>query len=168
VNFKRIESRSGGWRDGSAGKSTDCSSEGPEFRSQQVHGSSQPSVMRSDTLFWCLKTATVYLIIKINLFFFLKERKQVGCSWAWQREDRIERHWEHLHHVATTGSQCLLDTQAYFILPRPYRVCGILYSRGNNPNDLSFQIQKKEPKSRSHLLAVQPQANHVISLNPTF
>jgi hypothetical protein len=28
----------GGWRDGSAGKSTDCSSEGPEFKSQQPHG----------------------------------------------------------------------------------------------------------------------------------
>jgi hypothetical protein len=29
-------------------KSTDCSSEGPEFKSQQPHGGSQPSVMRSD------------------------------------------------------------------------------------------------------------------------
>jgi hypothetical protein len=38
-----------GWRDGSVGKSTDCSSEGPEFKSQQPHGGSQPSVMRSDT-----------------------------------------------------------------------------------------------------------------------
>jgi hypothetical protein len=28
-------------------KSTDCSSEGPEFKSQQPHGGSQPSVMRS-------------------------------------------------------------------------------------------------------------------------
>jgi hypothetical protein len=30
----------------------DCSSEGPEFKSQQPHGGSQPSVMRSDTPFW--------------------------------------------------------------------------------------------------------------------
>jgi hypothetical protein len=30
----------------------DCSSEGPEFKSQQPHGGSQPSVMRSDSLFW--------------------------------------------------------------------------------------------------------------------
>jgi hypothetical protein len=29
-----------------------CSSEGPEFKSQQVHGGSQPSVIRSDPLFW--------------------------------------------------------------------------------------------------------------------
>jgi hypothetical protein len=29
-------------------KSTDCSSEGPEFKSQQPHGGSQPSVIRSD------------------------------------------------------------------------------------------------------------------------
>jgi hypothetical protein len=41
-----------GWRGGSASKSTDCSSEGPEFKSQQPHGGSQPSVMRSDALFW--------------------------------------------------------------------------------------------------------------------
>ena len=35
----------GGWRDGSEVKSTDCSSRGPEFKSQQSHGGSQPSVM---------------------------------------------------------------------------------------------------------------------------
>jgi hypothetical protein len=45
---------------------TDCSSEVPEFKSQQPHGGSQPSVMRSDTLSWCMKTATVYLHIVIN------------------------------------------------------------------------------------------------------
>ena len=39
-------------RDGSAVKSTDCSSEGPEFKSQQPHGGSQLPVMRSDALFW--------------------------------------------------------------------------------------------------------------------
>jgi hypothetical protein len=27
-----------GWQDGSVGKSTDCSSEGPEFKSKQPHG----------------------------------------------------------------------------------------------------------------------------------
>jgi hypothetical protein len=41
----------GGWRDGSVVKSTDCSSKGPEFKSQQLQGGSQPSVMRSDALF---------------------------------------------------------------------------------------------------------------------
>jgi len=40
------------WRDGSVVKSTDCSSKGPEFKSQQPHGGSQPSVMGSDALFW--------------------------------------------------------------------------------------------------------------------
>jgi hypothetical protein len=34
-----------GWRDGLVVKSTDCSSRGPEFDSQQPHGGSQPSVM---------------------------------------------------------------------------------------------------------------------------
>jgi hypothetical protein len=43
-----------GWRDGSVVKSTDCFSESPEFKSQQPHGRSQPSVMRSDALFWCI------------------------------------------------------------------------------------------------------------------
>jgi hypothetical protein len=37
--------------DGSVVKSADCSSEGPEFKSQQPHGGSQPSVMKSDALF---------------------------------------------------------------------------------------------------------------------
>jgi hypothetical protein len=43
-----------GWRDGSVVKSTDYSSRGPEFKSQQPHGSSQSSVMGSDVLFWCV------------------------------------------------------------------------------------------------------------------
>jgi len=42
----------GNWRDSSVVKSTDCSSRGPEFKSQQPHGGSQPSVMGSDALFW--------------------------------------------------------------------------------------------------------------------
>ena len=36
------------WRDGSVVKSTDFSSRGPEFKSQQPHGGSQPSVMGTD------------------------------------------------------------------------------------------------------------------------
>ena len=33
-------------------RTANCSSEGPEFKSQQPHGGSQPSVRRSDALFW--------------------------------------------------------------------------------------------------------------------
>jgi hypothetical protein len=33
-------------------RAPDCSSEGPEFKSQQPHGGSQPPVMRSDSFFW--------------------------------------------------------------------------------------------------------------------
>jgi len=40
------------WRDGSAVKSTNCSSEGPEFKTQQPHGNLKRSIMRSDVLFW--------------------------------------------------------------------------------------------------------------------
>jgi hypothetical protein len=34
--------------------STNCSSRGPEFSSQQLHGSSQPFVMGSSALYWCV------------------------------------------------------------------------------------------------------------------
>jgi hypothetical protein len=35
-------------------RAPDWFSEGPEFKSQQPHGGSQPPVMRSDALFWCV------------------------------------------------------------------------------------------------------------------
>ena len=35
-------------------RAPDCSSEGPKFKSQQPHGGSQPPVMGSDALFWCV------------------------------------------------------------------------------------------------------------------
>jgi hypothetical protein len=47
-----LEEMDRGWWDGSAVRSADCSSKGPEFTSQQPHGGSQPSVMKSDALFW--------------------------------------------------------------------------------------------------------------------
>jgi hypothetical protein len=42
-------------------KSTDCSSRGPEFNSQQPHGASQPSIMGLGRypLLVCLKAETV-------------------------------------------------------------------------------------------------------------
>jgi hypothetical protein len=52
--FPSFKSPSLGWRDGSTDKSTDCSSKGPEFKSQQPHGGSQPPEMKSDALFWCV------------------------------------------------------------------------------------------------------------------
>jgi hypothetical protein len=57
-NQIQLKIRKSGWRDGSEWrvvKSTDCSSKGREFKSQQSHGGSQPSVMTADTaLFWCI------------------------------------------------------------------------------------------------------------------
>jgi hypothetical protein len=35
-------------------RAPDCSSEGPKFKSQQPRGGSQPPLMRSDALFWCV------------------------------------------------------------------------------------------------------------------
>jgi hypothetical protein len=43
-----------GWRNGSAVKHTDYSSRGLEFNSQQPHSVSQPSIMGSNALFWCV------------------------------------------------------------------------------------------------------------------
>jgi hypothetical protein len=42
----------GGWRDGSAVKSTDFFTRGPEFNSQQPHGGLQPFIMGSNAIFW--------------------------------------------------------------------------------------------------------------------
>ena len=49
VSFRLSEER--GWRDGSAGKSTGCSSRGPGFNSQHAHGSSQLSVTPGSNAF---------------------------------------------------------------------------------------------------------------------
>jgi hypothetical protein len=74
-NSNNIRIAGQGWQDGSAGKSIDCSSKGPEFKSQQPHGGSQPSVMRSDTY---LRTGTMYLHITINKI--LKKKRIEGHS----------------------------------------------------------------------------------------
>jgi hypothetical protein len=42
-----LEMYQSGWRDGSVVKSTDCSSKGPEFKFQQPHGGSKPSVTKN-------------------------------------------------------------------------------------------------------------------------
>jgi hypothetical protein len=57
-------------------KSSDCSSEGPEFNSQQPHGGSPPSVMTYPLLV-CLMTVTVYLHINKSL----RKRKREGVGW---------------------------------------------------------------------------------------
>jgi len=48
------ERMSWGWRGGSVVKSNDCSSRGPEFKSQQPHGGSQPFAAQSDSLSRCV------------------------------------------------------------------------------------------------------------------
>jgi hypothetical protein len=49
---KLKKNTAGGWRDDSVVKGAYCSSKGPKFKSQQPHGGSQPSVTKSDALFW--------------------------------------------------------------------------------------------------------------------
>jgi len=46
--YLSLKEKQSGWRDGLVVKSTVCSSRGPEFKSQQPHGGSQPPVMGSD------------------------------------------------------------------------------------------------------------------------
>jgi hypothetical protein len=84
------------WRDGSTAKSTDYSPGGPEFKSQQPHSSSQPSIMRSDApLLVCLKIATVYLHI-INKYIFFKN----AC---------VSRAWWHMPLIPALGRQRQVD-----------------------------------------------------------
>jgi hypothetical protein len=52
--FMRLLRICGGWQDGSVVKSADYSSEGPEFKSQQPHGGSQPTITKYDALFWSI------------------------------------------------------------------------------------------------------------------
>jgi len=52
---KEQQQQNQGWRDGLEIKSADCSSRGPVFNFQQPHGGSQPSVMGSNGLFWCVE-----------------------------------------------------------------------------------------------------------------
>ena len=49
-----------GWWDDLAGKSTECSSKGPEFKSGQPHGGSQSPIMRYDALFWHSYSVLMY------------------------------------------------------------------------------------------------------------
>ena len=51
IESRELRVQGQGWR-GSAVKSTDCSSKGPEFKFQQPHGGLQPPLMRSDAFFW--------------------------------------------------------------------------------------------------------------------
>jgi hypothetical protein len=70
-----------------------CSSKGPEFESQQPHDSSQPSVMGSDTLFWCVwRQLQCTHIHKINSFFLKK-------TWIWE-------FWETKKYLLVWGLHC--------------------------------------------------------------
>ena len=58
-------------------KSTDCSSRGPEFISQQPHGGSQPSILGYDAFFWhagihANRILNIYKIIQEIFFKRLK------------------------------------------------------------------------------------------------
>jgi hypothetical protein len=63
---KKQKTKERGRRDGLVVKSTDCSSKGPEFKSQHLHGGSQSSVMGSDDLFWYANVHAGKIPIYIN------------------------------------------------------------------------------------------------------
>jgi hypothetical protein len=52
--YLSLENKSGAGEMAQWVRAPDCSSEGPKFKSQQPHGGSQPPIMRSDALFWCI------------------------------------------------------------------------------------------------------------------
>ena len=69
-------------------KSTGCFIRGPEFNSQQPHCGSQPSIMRSETLFWHAGTnADRELIHKIKKYInkrtngFNRCKKYQSLNW---------------------------------------------------------------------------------------
>ena len=79
-----------GWRDGSVVKSTYCSSRGPEFNSQPLYGGSQPSIMGSDSLFWCVWRQLQYTHInKIN-----KSLKGKNSTQSADREEYFTTWWK--------------------------------------------------------------------------
>ena len=59
------------------GKNNDCSSRGPEFKSQQLHGASQPSVIGSGALLWCVPEDSCSVLIKIYIKNFFKKEANV-------------------------------------------------------------------------------------------
>jgi hypothetical protein len=61
------------WRDGSLVNSIDYSSRGPAFKSQQPHGGSQPSVMRSDALSSGVSEDSYPVLRYNNKSFFFKD-----------------------------------------------------------------------------------------------
>jgi len=81
-------------------RDTDCSSRVPEFNSQQPHGGSQPSVMESDALFWC-----VWRQLQCTQIIILKKEKTVTWGEFWQLNSTIAealqctRH-ENSHHAS--------------------------------------------------------------------
>ena len=83
ITLKKI---SQSWWDCSAGKSTDCSSDGPEFKSQQPHDATTHNEIWHPLLVY-LKTATVYLFIII--YKSLGQSEQGLSEWGWQEQAEV-------------------------------------------------------------------------------
>ena len=73
-------------------KSTNCSSRGPQFNSQQPHGGSQPQQWESDVLFVSENSDSI-LINKINKIFKNKEKKRVNSFEEFQLQEYNKRGW---------------------------------------------------------------------------
>jgi hypothetical protein len=63
-----LKKQKGGWRD--------CSSRELQFNSQQSHGGSQPSLMGSDALFWCVFFRQCIHIHEINKVSLKKKKER--------------------------------------------------------------------------------------------
>jgi hypothetical protein len=75
-------------------KSTYCTSTGPEFKSQQPHSTSQPSVMGDDALFWCVWGQLQYTHIhKMKWIFKKKEMKTFIRVWNTYKAVYVKSLW---------------------------------------------------------------------------
>ena len=92
---RRRKENARGWRDGSVVKITNCSSNRSWVQFPQPHGSSQPSVVGFDALFWCVLKDKVK---SLKLIKFLKKKKK-------EKENSQKRKWGEEQQIWGTERQ---------------------------------------------------------------
>jgi hypothetical protein len=107
-----IKTGTEGWQDGSAGKGTDCSSEGPEFKSQQIHGDSQPLVVRFDAPFCPLMSEVSYSVLTYNNKYLGKSKQELS-EWSWPKQAEVLKSNPQQSHEGSEPSVQVQCTQIY-------------------------------------------------------
>jgi hypothetical protein len=83
LQYKIKKSRVGAGKMAQWVRAPDYSSEGPQFKSQQPHGGSQPSVTRSDSLFWIVWRQLQCTYIKLKKKKKKKKKSRVFIEVGW-------------------------------------------------------------------------------------